>query len=235
MVNTYLLTYQNKPLGLYSKMSFLFDFILEIFNLPTNNLSLIKFTIYEYEVNRGYPINTFKFTGDSGKLIFIEESKKRVEMNKETFSRFIKLKNKYSHIFAVKKEEPKIEQPIKQIVTNDDDIKILVENKNKVQNKLHDTISEINKMKYRNKQFSNWYNKFTTDVALFNKFTEELKKDEKFTIPKLFEQKFCFFTELGCDSFTDYFSKFNTNSELDLEELENFLNENEDKDEDNLN
>jgi len=223
MVNTYLLTYLNKPLGLYSKMSFLFDFILEMFNIPQNNLNLYKFKIYEYEVNRGYPINTFKFNKSNNKLIFLEESEKRVEMNRETFLRFIKIKNR---CFKPDKEIQKQEEvPKKDVILDEKEIDKIKEEKEQVKDELKETIAELNKMKNRNKKIQNWYSKFNNDKELFLRFTEEINNNPDFVIPELFQDTFKFFQDVGTESFTDYFVKFNEDSELDFEELEKYLNE----------
>lgn len=224
MVNTYLLTYMDKPLGLYSNMTFLFDFILEMINVPRNTLNIFKLKIFEYEINRGYPLNVFKFINTNNKLIFQEESEKRVEMNRDTFSRFIKIKYRLKHQFENK------EEPIKKdkIIVSEDEIKEIHEEKKVVKDELQNTIAELNRIKNRTKKIQNWYNIFNNDIKLFDKFTKEKEDDNDFIVPEMFQPKFDFFSEKGTESFTQYFSKFNEDAELDFDEIENFLNQYED-------
>jgi len=240
-MNYLLLTYQEKPIGIYSKMNYLFDYLIELSYLPTYSLNFSQIRILEFEMNHGYPINTFSFT-TSEKLIFIEESGKRVEMNKDTFSRFLKLSNYFnlSKVKAkpvnkiileenkkeVKKEVNKKEEPkIPSLELTEEEkakIKEIEENTTKVKKEYRDTIEEINRMKWRNKKIQNWYSSYQNDVKLYQRLLlekEEMK--EEFIIPKLFKEKFEFFSK--SDTFEDYFKTFNTDAELDFQEIEDFL------------
>lgn len=245
MTNAYLLTYNAKPLGIYTEMFFIFDFILEMINMPNNNFNICGCKIYEYEHNRGYPLNTFKFIFKEEKLLFIEESEKRVEMSKTTFNRFIKIKSRtkpvklFEKVFDKSIEQktntqdkqetqltavPESTSSIKStVILTKEDVEDIEKEKEKIRGEIKNTIAELNKMKYRNKKIKNWYNKYKTDIMLYEKFSKEKQNNESFVIPKLFEDSYNLFEEKGTQCFTDYFTKFNEESDLDIAELDEFM------------
>jgi hypothetical protein len=248
-MNYLLLTYSNKPIGIYSKMTFIFDYLLELSSLPNYQVNFNQIKIFEYQVNHGYPVNVFSFT-TLQKLVFIEESGKRVEMNKDTFSRFLKL----SKFFNVKfnktetNQKPKIEEKQKleeksnlELTAEEiSKLKEIEENKNQVKKEYRDTIEELNRMKWRNKKIQNWSNQYRSDLNLFRRLLEEKEEKEKngeeFIVPKLFKNKYDFFEnceDINQDNFEDYFREFNTDAELDFKEIEEFLYEESSSDEEN--
>jgi hypothetical protein len=249
-MNYLLLTYSNKPIGIYSKMNFIFDYLLELSSLPNYQVNFNQIKIFEYQVNHGYPVNVFSFTTNQ-KLVFVEESGKRVEMNKDTFSRFLKL-SKFltvkSNVILNKpeiktetKEKPKLEDKSNLELTHEELLKIkeIEENKNQVRKEYRDTIEELNRMKWRNKKIQNWSNQYQSDLNLFRRLLEEKKETEKneeeFIIPKLFKEKYQFFEDcedINQDNFENYFREFNTDAELDFKEIEEFLYQESSSDED---
>ena len=90
MSSFYLLSYKSVPLGIYNKLHYLFDYILELLRFPDRNIDLTKIEMNHFTVNIGYPNASLKFRLDN--RVYLEETNgKRVEMCSDTFTRFKKI------------------------------------------------------------------------------------------------------------------------------------------------
>ena len=210
MNSFYLLSYNKIPLGIYNKLSYLFDYILELIRFPDKNVNIYKIEINILEVNIAYPTSTliFKLNKNLNKIFLEESNGKRVEMCSETFSRFKKIQNHFK-------------KPIKKIELPKQEVK--VEKKEPIKSK--EEIYEINRLKYQMKTLEKWQNKFNSDLKLYNEFKEKKESQEDFEIPEMFKDTYEFFknSKNVDDSFTEYFSTFNENSEVEFKEIEDLL------------
>lgn len=235
MSSFYLLSYKSVPLGIYNKLHYLFDYILELVRFPDKTVDLSKIEINIFEVNIGYPSSSLRFRLDN--RVYLEETNgKRVEMCSETFSRFKKIQKYYENtktkknVIAKKEEKPlKTEEIVEKIVKqlSPEEIKEIEEKQKKVNEEQKQTIYEMNRLKRHMKLVDKWMNKYNTDLQLFKDFKEKRENDESFEIPEMFIETNNFFEEMEDieNCFSDYFIKFNTDSELDINELEELMGE----------
>jgi hypothetical protein len=237
MSSFYLLSYKSVPLGIYNKLHYLFDYILELVRFPDKTVDLSKIEINIFEVNIGYPSSSLRFRLDN--RVYLEETNgKRVEMCSETFSRFKKIQKYYENtktkknvkVIAKKEEKPlKTEEIVEKIVKqlSPEEIKEIEEKQKKVNEEQKQTIYEMNRLKRHMKLVDKWMNKYNTDLQLFKDFKEKRENDESFEIPEMFIEINNFFEEMEDieNCFSDYFIKFNTDSELDINELEELMGE----------
>lgn len=236
MTNYFLLSYDSVPLGIYNKLCYLLDYILELARFPGKNLLLTKIRIYNFNVNIAYPDSTLVFKPNETKeKIFLEEiSGKRVEMCQETFRRFKKIQKYYkkTNKSKIQKKDVKPETiPEKNTLEDKANIEDIKKEINEKQSKLNEehkkTIYEMNRLKHQIKMVSKWQNKFKEDLKLYKKFQESKKEDEDFKIPEMFEETFNFFeeSEKPEETFTEYFVIFNDDSNLEIEEINELLGE----------
>ena len=114
-MTVFYLSYQQKPLGCFNSIEYIFDFILEIFHFPTNDIKITQFKIIKFEINRGYPINKFKFVIDK-KLHITDENNKRLELNKEQLNKFLKIVQKFNNINSDDITEKKLLEPVNKAI-----------------------------------------------------------------------------------------------------------------------
>ena len=230
MSSFYLLSYKSVPLGIYNKLYYLFDYILELVRFPDKTVDLSKIEINIFEVNIGYPSSSLRFRLDN--RVYLEETNgKRVEMCSETFSRFKKIQKYYENtktkknVKVIAKKEEKRVEIVKQL--SPEEIKEIEEKQKKVNEEQKQTIYEMNRLKRHMKLVDKWMNKYNTDLQLFKDFKEKRENDESFEIPGMFIETNKFFEEMEDieNCFSDYFIKFNTDSELDINELEELMGE----------
>jgi len=204
------------PLGIYNKLPYLFDYILELIRFPDNKINIYKIEINILEVNIAYPTSTlnFKLNKNLNKVFLEETTGKRVEMCSETFNKFKKIQKYFSK--KQNNNEPKKRIPVKEIV----------EEKSV---KTKEEIYEINRLKYQMKTLEKWQNKFNSDLKLYKDFKEKIESDKDFVIPDMFKEIYDFFENVSQleDSFTEYFTKFNDNSEVEFKEIEDLLDNNQ--------
>lgn len=238
MSKYYLLNYDNRPLGIYNKMFYLLDYILEIIRFPGKAIDIFKIRIHYLEVNKAYPLSKILFINKNNKLYLEEEGDKKIELSSETFKRFKKIRQYYD---LVKKDTTKNTDDKPQKLT-EDEIKLQKEQQEEINKQKKETIHKMNRLNHLKKTLENWQNKFASDIKLYNNFKEKLANDEDFKIPELFTEQYKFFTLLDTEnnnfqeSFTEYFIQFNQDSNLDISELNEILeseseNENSDKEE----
>jgi len=220
MSKYYLLNYDNRPLGIYNKMSYLLDYILELIRFPGTGINLFKINIHHLEVNKAYPLSKIIFAKRNEKL-FLEESdnNRKIEMFPETFARFKKIRVYYDFKNKKnKKDENKKEENKKEL--SEEEIKKLEEEKERIDKEKKEAIHKINLMKKETKLLNNWLSKFNTDLELYRRFLKEELENDDFVLPEMFEDKHEFFSEIKEEdldsSFTLYFEKFNPDCELDM-------------------
>lgn len=249
MSEYYLLSYKSVPLGIYNKLSYLLDYILELIRFPDKNVNLFNIEINLFNVNIAYPSSTliFKENINNKRIYFEELNGKRVEMSDETFTRFKKIqnhfmknkententkKNKNIKLIENKKEEIK-EIKEKKIVTQQEldeiekELDEIEKKTEEIKEEQKDNIHKMNRMKRHMKVLANWQNKFIEDLKLYENFIEKQKENDKFIIPEMFEETFNFLKDFENpnEQFTEYFMKFNKDSNLDMDEIINLLNE----------
>lgn len=242
MTNYFLLIYDSVPLGIYNKLCYLLDYILELTRFPGKKIDLTKIEINNLNVNIAYPDATlvFKINEKQDKIFLEETNGKRVEMCQETFTRFKKIQKYYKQIKINKKDPKKENKPIVKELTKEE--KQLLEEKQKElsekQEKLNEehktAVYEMNRLKHQLKMVTKWQNKYKADLKLYKEFKKNLEEDETFEIPEMFQEVFDFFedSENLDDSFTDYFVIFNEDSNLEIEEINELLGEIEDDSDD---
>ena len=227
MSKYYLLNYDNRPLGIYNKMPYLLDYILEIIRFPGREINLFKISIHHLEVNKAYPLSKIIFAKRNEKL-FLEEcdNNRKIEMFPETFARFKKIRVYYdSKNKKTKKNEDKKEPEKKKL--SEEEIKKLEEEKDRIDKEKKEAIHKINLMKKETKLLNNWLSKFNTDLELYRRFLKEELENDDFVLPEMFEDKHEFFSEIKEEdldsSFTLYFEKFNPDCELDMSLITDLL------------
>lgn len=227
MSKYYLLNYDNRPLGIYNKMPYLLDYILEIIRFPGKEINLFKISIHHLEVNKAYPLSKIIFAKRNEKL-FLEEcdNNRKIEMFPETFARFKKIRVYYdSKNKKTKKNEDKKEPEKKEL--SEEEIKKLEEEKDRIDKEKKEAIHKINLMKKETKLLNNWLSKFNTDLELYRRFLKEELENDDFVLPEMFEDKHEFFSEIKEEdldsSFTLYFEKFNPDCELDMSLIADLL------------
>lgn len=235
----YLLSYKKTPLGIYNKLYYLFDYILELIRFPDKDISITKFEINIFEVNIGYPISTLIMKFNEHKKLFLEETNgKRVEMSQDTFNRFKKIQLHFKNKVKID-ITPKKEKVITRILSKEEIDKMKSDREENIKEQ-QKTIHELNRLKYQTKTLTNWYSKFKTDLKLYNEFQNKLndKENSEFIIPEMFQEKYDFFSkeENVEKSFTNYFTTFNENSDIEIDEIMKFEieddSDNEDSDSD---
>jgi hypothetical protein len=221
------LNYDNRPLGIYNKMPYLLDYILEIIRFPGREINLFKISIHHLEVNKAYPLSKIIFAKRNEKL-FLEEfdNNRKIEMFPETFARFKKIRVYYdSKNKKTKKNEDKKEPKKKEL--SEEEIKKLEEEKDRIDKEKKEAIHKINLMKKETKLLNNWLSKFNTDLELYRRFLKEELENDDFVLPEMFEDKHEFFSEIKEEdldsSFTLYFEKFNPDCELDMSLITDLL------------
>ena len=236
MSSFYLLSYKSVPLGIYNKLHYLFDYILEQLRFPDKNIDLTKIEINHFTVNIGYPSSSLCFRLDN--RVYLEETNgKRVEMCSDTFSRFKKIQKYYETKIknvTARKEKNKVTEPVEPVepvkpvkIYTEEEKKEIEEKQKQVNEEQKKTIYEMNRLKRQLKLVNKWTTKFKTDLDLYKKFQDNKKEDEEFEIPEMFEETWNFFNDFENpdESFTEYFMTFNMDSELDINELEELLGE----------
>lgn len=229
----YLLSYAGTPIGIYNKMAYLMDYLLEISHWPKYNMRIRSVKIFKMEINKGYPIEEYHFDySDTKKLLFLEKNNNRVDMNDETFNKFIKIK----HIYSYKNQDatndenkttdtstnsqPMSDTQLAQINKSKQELeeqqKLIAEENSKNRH-------ELNMLINKQKHFNRWMTKFDHDVELYNKFVNLLDNDPEFIIPELFLPVYNLFKDKGTDSFPDYYMTFYEESDYDIEELMDLL------------
>lgn len=237
MSEYYLLSYKSVPLGIYNKLCYLLDYILELIRFPDKNINLDYVEINLFSVNIAYPSSTlvFKQNSNNKRIYFEELNGKRVEMSDETFTRFKKIQNHFiKHPINTKKENKTKniiikeieEETVKKVVTIEE-LKMLEDKKTEILDEQKENIEKMNRLKNRMKVLINWQNQFISDLKLYEKFVENKKDDDSFVIPEMFEEKYNFLKEQEKvnECFTDYFLKFNPDSGLDINEINEMLND----------
>lgn len=218
MNSFYLLSYNKTSLGIYNKLYYLFDYLLELVKFPDNNFDIYKVNINIFRVNIGYPLSTliFNYNKKLNKIYFEETNGKKVEMCPETFIRFNKIQKYFTKVI----KSNNIRQLTNQLKTNESTEKL----NSKEELKSKEEIYEINRLKYQMKTLEKWKNKFDTDLKIYKDFKEKVLSED-FIIPEMFQELWDFFNNTinSEESFTDYFIKFNSNSDIELNEIEKLL------------
>ncbi|ADO67311.1 hypothetical protein crov278 [Cafeteria roenbergensis virus] len=243
MNSFYLLSYNQVPIGIYNKLPYLFDYILELIRFPSTTLNIYKIEINIFEVNIGYPSATFifKYNPTMSKIFLEETNGKRVEMSSNTFSKFKKIQNYFKTHLPVNniikpllnKANTKITSSLTTTPTSalasstpsTDTFKQPKEKKLKSKKEIY----KLNRLKYKMNLLEKWKNKFNCDLKLYNEFKNKNENENKFVIPEMFLKVWNFFNEQENpdNSFTLYFNTFNENSKIELEEINKLLNSNE--------
>lgn len=225
MSGYYLLSYQNKPLGIYNNLYYLMDYLLELLYLPNSNLNILQTKINYFVVNISYPNSTFGFTLKDNKLYLEEDNGKRIVMCQDTLQRFFRIRRKFFEMRKFKRNNQLL-QPVKvssPIITETKKPEINEE----LLKKEKEQVEKLNKLKYRMKVLEKWNTKFKTDIKIYDNFKKVREENEDFQIPEMFLETWDFFNNNGTseENFSKYYMRFNSDSDLDIEEIDNILNE----------
>ena len=243
MTTFYTLEYKNKMMGIYNKIHFILDFMLELLEIPDYDFNINETKISLFETNISYPQSIIKFVRKNDKLFMEENNGKRINMMQDTFNRFKRIQK----IIEIKdkKNIPKIslKKPRSSLEQTSPTINGQICTLTNIESEQHkEDIYKLNRLKINTKMLENWINQYKSDIKLFNVFKEKLEEDVEFVIPPLFTIKYTFFTNLNDindidNNFNDYFTEFNKNSKLDINEITELLsitlaNNNSDNDSD---